>query len=392
MRVLFVGINIEYSNPSKALMLPLLKGAFQTDFYGLGFVSSSEIESGILKFYEAKGPYDLVIWDNYISFYHSKEKFLQILVDHLTQGSNNFCFDKNLIPEFINDLYESLRTLEPKVIHSFLQTDLYHFDKDFTDYLSQTGHYYMLAGGEVPVLKEKNPSLVKEGFFERVRNNWHYFAQEHSSRLIPIPHWLAETEFSWTPLSERKYLATVPGTGYYRRKKAASLLKASGVKQPSYLIPKLCQFANRHFFSRFNVNDPFMKIRYLNFMQAISNTRYAYTDGSYLDYSVRKFFEIPALGTVLMCSPSIAYENFGFKHSVNSVVVEPAEFLDAIKGLEDDPLRAQRIADEGRQLIFEKHSLSARSNDLRRSLEAIQCGNYNGADWRDGELTLRNPV
>jgi hypothetical protein len=52
MRVLFVGINMEYSNPSKTLMLPLLKGAFDTDFYGLGFVSSSEIENGILSFYE----------------------------------------------------------------------------------------------------------------------------------------------------------------------------------------------------------------------------------------------------------------------------------------------------------------------------------------------------
>jgi hypothetical protein len=245
----------------------------------------------------------LVIWDNYISFYHSKEKFSQILVDHLTQGSNNFCSDKNLIPDFINDLYESLRTLEPKVIHSFLQTNLYHFDKDFTDYLSQTGHYYMLAGGEVPVLKEKNPSLVKEGFFERVRNNWHYFAQEHSSRLVPIPHWIAETEFSWTPLSSRKFVATVPGKGYYRRKMAASFLKPSKVKQPSYLIPKLCQLANRHLFSRFKLNDPLMQIRNSSFMNSISNTKYAYTEGSYLDYTVRKFFEIPALGTLLICSP-----------------------------------------------------------------------------------------
>ena len=53
-------------------MLPLLKGAFDTDFYGLGFVSSSEIENGILSFYEKRGPYDLVVWDNYIGFYHGK--------------------------------------------------------------------------------------------------------------------------------------------------------------------------------------------------------------------------------------------------------------------------------------------------------------------------------
>jgi len=373
-------------------MLPLLKGAFDTDFYGLGFVSSSEIENGILSFYEKRGPYDLVVWDNYIGFYHGKEDFTQILVNQITRGINNVFFDKKLIPGFIDDLYQNLRGIESKVVHSLLQTDLYHFEKDLTDYLSQTGHYYMVCGGEVPALKENNPNLAKEGFYEGVKNNWHYCAQEHSSRLVPIPHWIAETEFSWTPISSRKFVATVPGTGYYRRKMAASFLKPSKVKQPSYLIPKLCQLANRHLFSRFKLNDPLMQIRYSSFMNSISNTKYAYTEGSYLDYTVRKFFEIPALGTLLMCSPSIAYKNLGFKHLVNSVIVEPEEFIDAIRDLEQDPFRAQKIADAGRQLVFDKHSLSARCNDVRRALEAIQCGNYNGADWRDGELTLRNPV
>jgi hypothetical protein len=127
-------------------------------------------------------------------------------------------------------------------------------------------------------------------------------------------------------------------------------------------------------------------------MQVISNTKYAYTEGSYLDYFIRKFVEIPALGTLLICTSSTASNNFGFKHLVNSVIVEPEEFVDAIRDLEQDPSRAQNIADAGRQMVFDKHSLSARCNDLRRALDAIQCGNYNGADWRDGELTLRNPV
>ena len=392
MRVLFVGINIEYANPSKALMPPLLKGAFETDFYGLGFVSSEQLEKGILSFEEANGPYDLIIWDNYIGFYNSKEDFTQIFVDQISRGSNNLFFDVKLVPSFIDDLYKNLRKIDANVVHSFLQNDLHSLDKAYTDYLSQTGHYYMVLGGLNSGLKENNPLLAKEGFYGSLTDNWHYFAQEHSSRLIPIPHWVAESEFSWTPLSERKYLATVPGTGYHRRKRAKVYLKESGEKYPKYLIPKICLLSNRYFFSRFNINDPFIKTRYHNFMQVISNTKYAYTEGSYLDYFIRKFVEIPAMGTLLICTSSKASNNFGFKHLVNSVIVEPEEFVDAIRDLEQDPSRAQNIADAGRQMVFDKHSLSARCNDVRRALDAIQCGNYNGADWRDGELTLRNPV
>lgn len=390
MRVLFVGINIVYSNPSKALMLPLLKGAFETDFYGLGFVSSEQLEKGILNFEEANGPYDLIVWDNYIGFFHEKKKFSEILIKHLSKGLNNLSFETKLVPGFIDDLYDNLRSISSKVIHSFLQTDLYHFEEDFTDYLSQTDHYYMVCGGEVPVLKEKNPNLLKEGFHERAKDHWHYFCEEHAGRLIPIPHWIAESEFSWTPLSDRKFVATVPGTGYYRREVAANFLKASKEEQPSYLIPKLIQFCNRQFFSRFNLNDPLIQIRNSSFMNSISNTKYAYTEGSYLDFSVRKFFEIPALGTLLMCSPSIAYEDLGFKDTINSIVVEPEEFVDAIKDLENDPLRAQNIADKGRQLIFDKHSLRARCSDLGMAFESIQCGRYYGADWRDGTLKINS--
>ena len=41
MRVLFVGINTVYSNPSKALMLPLLKGHLRLTFTALALFPQS---------------------------------------------------------------------------------------------------------------------------------------------------------------------------------------------------------------------------------------------------------------------------------------------------------------------------------------------------------------
>lgn len=68
---------------------------------------------------------------------------------------------------------------------------------------------------------------------------------------------------------------------------------------------------------------------------------------------------------------------------------EPDDLADAFSDLNRRPEKAQRIAAGGRQLVATAHSISARAEQLRRSLRAIQEGTCKGADWIDGQFTVR---
>lgn len=103
---------------------------------------------------------------------------------------------------------------------------------------------------------------------------------------------------------------------------------------------------------------------------------------------IRKFFEIPAAGTVLVCRPFFGFSALGFEDGVNCVVCEPERIADAHQTLVYDLAAAQRIADAGRKLIFDRHSLSARSRDLADIFAAISEKRFFGSRWTGGQHRL----
>ena len=104
---------------------------------------------------------------------------------------------------------------------------------------------------------------------------------------------------------------------------------------------------------------------------------------------IRKFFEIPAAGTVLLAAPCEGFGRIGFVDGVNCVVATPDRLAEAIRDLGRDPERAQRIAAAGRRLIYDQHSLSARARQIRACFELILTGSYAGAEWVDGRFLVR---
>jgi hypothetical protein len=103
---------------------------------------------------------------------------------------------------------------------------------------------------------------------------------------------------------------------------------------------------------------------------------------------VRKFFEIPALGSVLVCMPCNGFEALGFENGVNAMVARPDQIPEVHAFLEAHPEEAQNIADAGRELIWEKHTVQARAAQLAASLDAILSGRFKGSYWEKGEFCL----
>jgi len=127
---------------------------------------------------------------------------------------------------------------------------------------------------------------------------------------------------------------------------------------------------------------------HVTFRQEIKSVRYADTDGYGYDRPIRKFFEIPALGTVLLCTPCAGLEDLGFVDRESVVVAAPDEVVDAVQWLDKAPDKAQAIADRGRTLTSRRHSLTARARQLTECLAAIDAGTFRGSRWRRGDFCV----
>ena len=139
-----------------------------------------------------------------------------------------------------------------------------------------------------------------------------------------------------------------------------------------------------------NVHNKYWSLDLLRwgFRRALRQARYAFTCGSILRWPIRKFFEIPAQGCVLVCQPAEGFADLGFVDGVNALSASPSNLPDVQSMLDADPNRAQQIADAGRALILEKHEVSARARQIGTALKLITEGRFAGSRWLDGEFML----
>ena len=76
----------------------------------------------------------------------------------------------------------------------------------------------------------------------------------------------------------------------------------------------------------------------------------------------------------------------GFKDGINAVACEPKDLPGAGLCLLKDELRAQKIADAGRQLVATRHTVKIRANQLEKALISALEGRWAGALWRNGNM------
>jgi hypothetical protein len=385
MRLLFIDVYARYLNPTNSLHPGMLRLACESMFYGPGFVDSDELDAGVERFIEKHGPFDVVAtpnieWNlagNEFRFYH-----------RYTWPT----FDAAVLQKFSGDISAFMKRTTLRKIIFLTGLDVYAINDRHAGIIADEDAYFVTwaAGFSRPL--SDLPVFAKEEFYARKSGQrqlgvWHQLVEDYKEKFISLGHYVAENEFFWGALSGRSNQVIVPGQGYERRRLAHDKLRLSGrLRRTGYFRAVMATLDRLHLrpYARPLLQNAYNAV----FVQEIRDVRYAYTDGYGYDRPIRKFFEIPALGTILLCTPCAGFRELGFVDRQSAVEVDPEYLPGAIEWLDADPVRAQTIAAAGRDLIWDKHSTQARARQFSQCLTAIQDGTFRGSSWRAGNFVV----
>lgn len=383
LKVLYIDFNLLYINPTRSLIPAVLSHVFDAAFFGPGYVDVETLRGGLDSFIEIHGPFDFVLANEHTLFSELWEG------KSLSEGHK-----KNYARKF-NDgyfrhatrMYKSFLSINAVKGALLFESDFHSFTQRRIQILESFDGVIIAPGEQFVRSVDELPFLKNEMFAWRVNDNWFHFVQQNRKRIISLPAFVSETEFFWLPIAERRVPWCVPGSRYWARKEAQKNLHATGIHYTGgglrRIVSTLEVLHPRPYAS------PLLQ-KYLNYLfrKIIESAKYAYTCGSGVGYPIRKFFEIPGLGAVLACLPCNGFDALGFKDKVNALACQPENILEVHRFLEDNPEKAQAIADAGRKLIWEKHSTYARSIQLHETLLSIRKGEFGGSHWLDGNFYI----
>lgn len=393
MRLLVVDAYHQYLNPTSGL-LPVLIATAAPDMacYGPGFSSDAELSQGIRAYVERTGPYDGVVLGLHIPIFAGDEERLHHNA-RFVQRYNTFGSSTATLLPFFRDVLAHVRTLP--VRHRFislLNFDYYSTTTRHTDVFESLDAHVITPGTQfAPTLDEIPDWAWQERHFVRkeskISNAWSDYLNRRPDRVLSLPHFVADSEFSFRALTDRRHRVAIPGVQYLKRKEGRGALAKRGLRPARSPVFGLVRLANRlgiHVFSNYLM----LKAYHAEYQGNLIDTRFVYTAREGFGIPVRKFFEIPAAGAVMMCVPPHGFAELGFRDGENFLEVDSGDLPDTIAALEADPDRAQAIASAGRKLVFERHSLAARSRQLALCLKAIEEGRFAGSAWKGGEFEV----
>jgi hypothetical protein len=382
-KILYLDANFRYVDPTRQTLPLVYSAAADTRFYGPGYVSEKTLSQGVESYVEHHGPFDLVV-TNDVVVYHPELPLVALKSHHPSfpighlkhwSGIRKFFFD-----------YKGHK------IANLLQSDLYPFTSKYIDPLRDTGALFLSYNHQIVTTTAEMTALKDEIFCGLANDNFHKFILEDPDRFIPLITCMTDNEFWYAPIGDRPQKWSVPGAPYFARSEARKALrgrqnyKRRKVISPFNVYSLLDRLGARPFSRRLT-----LQMYNLLFNVELENTKYVYTCGSALGQPCRKFFEIPAHGCVLVCTPFNAAADFGFIHNVNMISAPPKDAPAVGDYLDANPDAAQSIADAGRRMIWEKHSVHARGRQLKRLLNAILSGRFKRAVWEKGEFVIYAP-
>lgn len=373
MRLLYINFKIEYINPTIQVVDEMLHGCGELLYYGPGYTRSDELAHGINNFVSKNGPFDFIIlneqmvwncfWFDYVNRAASDvEKDLSARYRHYAYRYFKGYHD---LAAMIPDVYRYILENSVKKLFIFLASDYYNWAEhqfSILRELTERGDTFILGWGKQFVRPVNElPRLAMEDFARNANDNWFSFVNQYDSKIISMVHVLSPMEISvCKSVSQRKYSIFVPGANYYARKLARKVLSLSKIRRPF----DTGSFAYA-FFDKIGIH-PFsnrMFIRYYRwqFRYFLKNSKSVFTCGSGLQWAIRKYFEVPACGAVLLCIPCEGFDELGFVHMKNCICAEPDELPDYAVFLERHSSTADLIARAGQELIREKHTVPYRS-------------------------------
>lgn len=365
---------------------------------GPGYGSIHDFEKKLKKYLSGELDFDLVVCDIFLYFYPFNLKTYEN-----PNQSPSFRFSArkyfmgisdlecSIIEDNINKLI--LNTSKPVFIY-MITSDYYAYSIDRINKMNESSkNIFFLCFGDQDIIKPLTdlPNAKHESFFERINDNFATFIKENPEKIIPLPHMIGIDEFLLPDKKKSEWL--VPGAHYYYRKILRSALISAGMKCPNapwinrmFLLVIRCLHLPSQFLSHNYIRD----IYYNEFRKQISKSWCTYTCGSGIDVPVRKFFEIPAFGSLLVCRPFQGFEKLGFIDGENCLICDEKN-LDAIIEKVKDREYVKQVTLNGQNMVKEKHSANVRVRQFYHIFLQIQQNDFRRLFWASGDLFCELP-
>lgn len=381
-KMLYVGFNRTYVNRTFSVLIRALQANHTIDFFGPGYQPEKTLEEGPQYWLDKHGPYDLLLFDHYT-----------IMYDNLVKLRRPFGGD---VIYFTYDSYGRYAPSLAKFIENYsaakcfiVNWDVYGIAEKRTDHLEQIGAF--IADGSLArqTIAERRDNFItnndkessSKGFwYGGATDHWVNFLKRNRHRVIEMPHAIGTEQFSYTPISSRKYILSVPGTNYSERQNVYRFLSSRQI------IQKLKTKFEDKFYSKIysSLSTKRLLAIHLRYDTELATSKMAYTSGSLFRTPVRKYFEIPAMGAMPIGQVVEGFDSLGFVNNHNFVIAETSENVnDVLADYKDDEI--QRIASNARELILNKHSEFARARQFAESINKIFLGEFKGSYWNAGE-------
>lgn len=389
MRILYIDVNLIYINSTGNLLKNILMQFAEVDFYGPGFVSNIILEKGIKSFLENKS-YNLIVFGNHVSFLSeiepkSFDNFYKNFVYLFCKVESIYSFQK--------DIFYSIQEINIPKVASFLAYDYYAATQNDIDKLAELDIFILGPGKEFVKKIDELPGYVKEEKHYKIKKNrisdaWYIFSNKSHDKFISMTHFISDTEFYFNPLMEREFDVSVPGVEYHLRKNVIDSLNKTKYTMPSKHYMRIFAILNK---LKVNTYSTFIGNKFYNlqFQKNLFNTKLIYTAKGGFGIPLRKFFEIPASGALMLATPCNGFSNLGFIDKVNFINCDPNNVIDSINYYMLNLEEAQNISLNGRKLIYKKHSLNARATQLEKAFIHILEKTFNGSYWEDGKFIIK---
>lgn len=387
-RTLVVHFDVRYINRTVAMWPLIFRHLGPVDFFGPGFQPHDVLDDGLAAFVKRHGPYDVVVTSEHALRATEEEHRIDLAVRAYRQNYVLHFEPRRALARQARVLRE-LQDHDGLVLVCCYETDPYSVTTGTMALLrAWEGAHVLGLGVEfvAPLASLDHDSLAAESL-GAATDNWHDFVRDCADRVVSMPASLGENEFRWSDLSWRPRQWSVVGTSYGARRRARDTLSAADVPWAGKWLHRSLAVADRLRLRPYTRPSALPLVNGL-FMDAIERSRLSFTCGSALAYPLRKFFEIPALGAVLVCRRFSGFEAAGFTPGQNCLVAEPEELPGLTAAYTGAEL--QRIADAGRAMVWERHTVRARVEQMARVLDRMAAGDFAGSCWDRGVPRLRH--
>ncbi|MCP9830078.1 glycosyltransferase family 1 protein [Synechococcus sp. HJ21-Hayes] len=392
MRVLYLDANVWHINPTANLLPALVRERFPgARFYGPGFVDEGVLAGGLQAFAGRYGPFDVAMLGPATPFLGEGEDDDIGAAAFLRRYASHRLSDRSLLAFFADVRLEFGQLPFAVRLISLLNFDYYAASQKQVDVLLKhsisvlgPNDQFVLALADLPDFASREKHYVRK--VGRFTDVWLNFLRRHPERIVTATHFVGPQEYCFDPLAVRPYEVAIPGAEYLLRKDAVRRLSGNRLRSASKVYFHFYRLANRLGLPAYS-HPLALRLYNLFFQQTLFETRCIYTARGGFGMPIRKFFEIPAAGGLLICNPCTGYADLGFEIGRHYVQAEPDALLDVLSEWLFSP-DAQKVARTGQQLVIARHSMAARGEQIERCLRSMVAGTYRGARWCHGEYLV----